>query len=145
MLLLTSGFFLLQNVFFQTMSTYIPLELQFSADHSFLGNYALKMYGFWDTGGQSPQWHHHFSEEFFFFFFFGHILTYITLESQFNAWQSFLRNHSLNIFGFRGTGVKADDDITIFLTNVLIFPDISIYLPWILCRSKSSWDSSALF
>ena len=55
MLLLTSGFFQLQNVFFQTMLTYIPLELQFSADHSFLGNYALKMYGVRDTGGQSPR------------------------------------------------------------------------------------------
>ena len=50
MLLLMSGFFLLQNIFSQTMSTYIQLEPQFSADHSFLGNYALKMYSFRDTG-----------------------------------------------------------------------------------------------
>ena len=39
-----------------------------------------------------------------FFGFFGQILTYIMLELQFNAWQSFLRNHGLDIFGFRDTG-----------------------------------------
>ena len=46
---------------------------------------------------------------------------------------------------FEIQGVKVDDDITIFLTDVLIFPDMSIYVPWILRQSKSSWDSNALF
>ena len=50
----TWAFFRLQNVFFQTMSISIPLELQFNADQSFLENYGLKMYDFQDTGGQSP-------------------------------------------------------------------------------------------
>ena len=30
---------------------------------------------------------------------------------------------------FEIQGVKVDDDITIFLTDVLIFPDMSIYVP----------------
>ena len=34
--------FLLQNVFLQTMSSYIPLKSLFNADQSFLGNYGLK-------------------------------------------------------------------------------------------------------
>ena len=77
------------------------IEPQFNADRSFLGNYDLKMYGFRDTEGQSPWWHHHFSEGFFSFFW-----TYIylhTLEPQFNAEQSFLGNHGLEMYGFRDT------------------------------------------
>ena len=89
--MLTPVLFWLQNLFFQTMSIYIRLKPQFNADQSFLRNYGLKMYGFQNTGGQSPWWHHHFSEEFS--CFFGHILTYIPLELQFNAEQSFLGNH----------------------------------------------------
>ena len=49
----------LQNGFFQTMSTYLPLEPQFNADQSLLGNYGLKMYGFRDIEGQSQRWCHH--------------------------------------------------------------------------------------
>ena len=52
---LTSAFFWLQNVFFQTMSAFKPLEPQFNADQSFRGNYDLKMYGFQDIGGQIPR------------------------------------------------------------------------------------------
>ena len=51
----TSAFFWVQSVLFQTMSAYIPLELQFNADQTFLRNYGLKMYGLRDTGDQSPQ------------------------------------------------------------------------------------------
>ena len=50
-----SAFFWLQSILFQTRSIYIPLELQFNADQSFLRNYGLKMYGLRDTGGQSPR------------------------------------------------------------------------------------------
>ena len=45
----------LQNGFFQTMSTYLPLEPQFNADQSLLGNYGLKIYGFRDIEGQSQR------------------------------------------------------------------------------------------
>ena len=48
------GIFSAANVFFQTMSISIPLELQFNADQSFLENYGLKMYDLQDAGGQSP-------------------------------------------------------------------------------------------
>ena len=73
---LTSAFFRLQNVFLQTMSTYISLEPQFNADQSFHGNYGLKMYDFQVTEGQSLPWHRHFSEEYFWVF-----LTYINLHT----------------------------------------------------------------
>ena len=77
------------------------IEPQFSDDQSFLGNYGLKMYGFRDTESQSPWWHHHYSEGFF--SFFGPIFTYISLEPQFNAEQSFLGNHGLKMHGFWDT------------------------------------------
>ena len=117
---LTSAFFRLQNVFLQTMSTYISLEPQFNADQSFHGNYGLKMYGFQVTGGQSLRWHRHFSEEYFCFFW--HILTYIPLERQFIAEQSFLGNHGLKVYGFRDTRGQINDGVIIFLTDVLNFP-----------------------
>ena len=170
---LTSAFFRLQNVFLQTMSTYISLEPQFNADQSFHGNYGLKMYGFQVTGGQSLRWHRHFSEEYFccffwhiltyipleqqfiaeqsfhgnyglkmydfqvtrgqslpwhrhfseeYFCFFWHILTYIPLERQFIAEQSFLGNHGLKVYGFRDTRGQINDGVIIFLTDVLNFP-----------------------
>ena len=40
----------------------------------------------------------------FFCFFPGHILTYIPLESQFNAEPSFLGNHGLKMFSFQDIG-----------------------------------------
>ena len=86
----------------QTMSTYISLEPQFNADQSFHGNYGLKMYGFQVTGGQSLPWHRHFSEEYFCCFFW-HILTYIPLERQFIAEQSFHGNYGLKMYDFQVT------------------------------------------
>ena len=107
--LLTPAFFRLQNVFFQTMSNYIPLELQFTADQSFFQNYDLKMHGFQDTEGQSPRWRYRFSEVFFFFFFFfEHVWTYILLKPQFNAEQSFLETmNDLDMYGFQHTVVQS--------------------------------------
>ena len=83
--------------FFQTMSTYIPLESQLNADESFLGNY----------GGQSGSKgsKSNFLEGIV--FFSGHILTYILLGPQFNVEQSLLRNHDLKMFGFRDVGGKS--------------------------------------
>ena len=63
------------------------------------------------------------------FVFFGHILTDILLDSQFNAEQSFLGNHGLIIFGFQDTEGQIRDDIIIFQTDVLIFSNMSIYVP----------------
>ena len=56
------NFFGCKRIFF--MSNFKLFEPQFNADQSFVGNYGLKMYGFWDTRGQSLLWHH-FSEWFF--------------------------------------------------------------------------------
>ena len=47
--------------------TYIPLEPEFNAEQSLLGNHGLKMSGFWDAGGQSHQWHHHISNLCYYF------------------------------------------------------------------------------
>ena len=47
--------------------TYIPLEPEFNAEQSLLGNHGLKMSGFWDTGGQSHQRHHHISNLCYYF------------------------------------------------------------------------------
>ena len=47
--------------------TYILLEPEFNAEQSLLGNHGLKMSGFWDTGGQSHQWHHHISNLCYYF------------------------------------------------------------------------------
>ena len=66
--------------FFQTMSTYIPLEPQLNADESFLGDY----------GGQSGS--KGVKVQFFrgdCCCFSGHISTYIPLGQQFNVEQGF--------------------------------------------------------
>ena len=84
--------------FFQTMSTYIPLEPQLNADESFLGNY----------GGQSGS--KGVKVQFFrgdCCFFSGHISTYIPLGRQFNVEQSLLGNHDLKMFDFRDIGGKS--------------------------------------
>ena len=62
-----SPFVGLQNVFFRTIITCIPLEPQFNADQSFIWNYRLKMYGLRDTGGQTPLSYLQFSLGFFYF------------------------------------------------------------------------------
>ena len=46
---------------------------------------------------------------------------------------------------FKIQGVKIINDIIIFQMGVLIFPNMSIYVPWIWCRSKFSWNSDVLF
>ena len=55
-----------------------------------------------------------------FLYFFGHALTYIPLERQFNAEQSFLGNHGLKMSMMY---------IIIFQTDVLIFPNMLIFVP----------------
>ena len=51
---------------------------------------------------------------------FGHALNYISLERQFNAEQSFLGNHGLKMSMMY---------IIIFQTDVLIFPNMLIFVP----------------
>ena len=128
---LTSAFFWLQNVFFQTMSTFKPLEPQFNADQSFLGNYDLKMYGFQDIGGQIPRWRHHYSEEFFW--------TYINLYivgSAIQYWAKFpWKLWSENVWFSRYRGSKSKMT-SYFKRMFLFFSNVSIYISWILGRSK---------
>ena len=40
---------------------------------------------------------------------------------------------------------EVNDDDIIFQTDALIFPNMKIYVPWILRQSKFSYDSNALF
>ena len=144
--LLTPAFFRLQNVFFQTMSNYIPLELQFTADQSFFQNYDLKMHGFQDTEGQSPRWRYRFSEVFFFFFF-------LNMYEPIYCWNRNLMQSKVSLkpwmiwtcMVFNIQWFKVNDDVIIFQTDVLIFPNMSIYIPWILHQSKFSWNSDTLF
>ena len=46
---------------------------------------------------------------------------------------------------FEIQGVKVSDDIIMFQTDLLIFPNMSIYVPRVLRQSKFSWDSDGLF
>ena len=40
---------------------------------------------------------------------------------------------------------EVNDGIIIFQMDVVIFPNMKMYVPWILHQSKFSYDSDALF
>ena len=53
--MMTSLYFRGISLFFGLILVYIPLEPQFNAEQSSLGNHGLKMYSFRDTGDQSQR------------------------------------------------------------------------------------------
>ena len=76
--------------------------------------------------------------------FLQNMSTYILLEPQFDAGQSFLGNYGLKTYGFRDKGLKVHDDVIIFERKFLgLSGHILTYIPWNhnLMQSKVSLET----